>query len=104
MDQTPQPPTILSEMMVDIYASKSGRGIWILHDKAFEGGVSGLRYDPAEAALWFVAADGTERDLGSPINPALRALFEQGREVTLIHTDDAGVTHNISIVPLERPG
>lgn len=106
------PPSILSEMMIDIYASKSKPGeITILYDKHFSPRLKHLEYNPATFRLAFVLEGGLRRDLGSAIQPLLQPHFEVGNRVLFMMVEE-GVgksfkpkknMEGVEIISLMRP-
>lgn len=91
--------TMLSEMMIDIYASRKRDNIWILHDKPFVKELMKLRYIENSNKLFFVFADESI-ELGSPINKNLEPFLRKGDEITFIQMNGNEIA-DTTLIPLE---
>jgi hypothetical protein len=96
--------SILSEMLIDIYASKKRDDIWIMHDKDFSSALVKLEFEPQTGKLTFIFEDG-KRDLGAPIRQALKTPFTKVKEITFYLMDVATKKiHKQTTVPVTLTG
>src|SRR3569833_2685446 len=80
------PGTNLSEMMIDIYASKRRNALTILHDKPFNPPLTGLEFEPVARQLEFIFAQ-SRRPLGDPLREALVPHIKKSKSVTFFLVD-----------------
>src|ERR1035437_1732157 len=81
-----RPGTILSEMLIDIYASKKRDAVTILHDRPFDPPLTSLEFDPLARHLDFISPQG-RRELGVPLREALVPHFKKSKSVTFFLVD-----------------
>ena len=80
------PGTILSQMVIDIYANKTQGEVTILHDRPFEKPLKSLALD-RDGGLEFVYADGARRALGVPLKADIAALMRKTVQVQVFQMD-----------------
>lgn len=94
--------SVLAEMLIDIYASKSHDQITILHDKVFDTKLIKLELSGNGNQLDFILEDNSKRPLGSPVSDDLMPYFQNVDEVTFCLVDvETKKPLDGQIVPLE---
>jgi len=89
--------SIMDEMLIDIHASKKRKDAWVVHDRPFSATLVGLDYNTRTFQLSFHFEDGTKRDLGVVIEPALRPYLEKLESVTFLQTEADEIVNYLSI-------
>lgn len=78
--------TMLSEMRVDIYASRNEDAVWMFHDQPLASTLVRVELGPQAANLFFVFED-RRLHLGAPLRQALVDKFVRSDVFTLHHLD-----------------
>jgi hypothetical protein len=79
--------SMLSEMMMDIYANKKTNEVSILHDRPFQDVLTGLELDVEKRQLDFIFLNHGSRPFGAPVEETLIPYLKKVEGVALFMMD-----------------